>query len=45
MARVTRILGDGIRKYLDYAIELKEKQPELFSQVVGGYELLANSRN
>ena len=44
MERVTRVLGDGIRKYLDYAIELKEKQPELFDQVVGDYELLAKNR-
>lgn len=36
--------GDGIRRYLDYAIELKDRQRELFSQVVGDYELLANSR-
>jgi hypothetical protein len=44
MNRVTKILGDGVRKYLDYAIELKEKQPELFAQVVGDYELLARGR-
>jgi hypothetical protein len=44
MRRVTRILGDGIRKYLDYAIELKEEQPELFKQVIGDYELLARGR-
>jgi hypothetical protein len=45
MRRVTKILGDGVRKYLDYAIELKEKQPELFAQVVGDYELLARGRD
>jgi hypothetical protein len=45
MNRVMKILGDGIRKYLDYVIELKEKQPELFAQVVGDYELLARSRD
>ena len=44
MRRVTKILGDGVRKYLDYAIELKEKQPELFAQVVGDYEVLAGGR-
>ncbi len=44
MERVIQILGDGIRKYLEYAIELKEKQPELFSQVLGDYELLARGR-
>lgn len=44
MKRVTTILGDGIRKFLDYAIELKEKQPDLFAQVIGDYELLARAR-
>ena len=44
MKRVMTILGDGIRKYLDYAIELKEKQPDLFNQVIGDYELLARDR-
>jgi hypothetical protein len=34
MQKVHKVLGDGIRKYLDYAIELKEKQPELFGQVI-----------
>jgi hypothetical protein len=41
MREVSTILGDGVRKYLDYAIELKEKEPKLFSQVVGDYELMA----
>ncbi|MBN1190176.1 MAG: hypothetical protein JXA46_10520 [Dehalococcoidales bacterium] len=39
MQKVHKILGDGIRKFLDYAIELKEKQPELFSQIVADFEL------
>ena len=39
MRRVMRVLGDGIRKYLDYAIELKEKQPTLFEEVVSDYEV------
>jgi len=41
MAKVEKILGDGIRKYLDYVIELKEKQPELFDQVLSDYEVAA----
>jgi hypothetical protein len=45
MQRVTNVLGDGIRKYLEYAGELKEKQPELFKQVMADYELLAQSRD
>jgi hypothetical protein len=37
--RVMSVLGDGIRKYLDYAIELKAKEPELFEEVISDYEL------
>jgi hypothetical protein len=44
MERVVKVLGDGIRKYLDYAIELKEKQPELFSQLIADYELSTQIR-
>jgi hypothetical protein len=44
MQRVMKILGDGIRKYLDYAVELKEKQPELFNQLLADYEMLARPR-
>jgi len=39
MCRVKKVLGDGIRAYLDYAIELKEKQPALFEEVISDYEL------
>jgi hypothetical protein len=39
MRKANSVLGDGIRKYLDYAIELKEKQPELFEEVIADYEL------
>jgi hypothetical protein len=38
-AKVTRVLGDGIRKFLDYAIELKEKQPAVFTDLMSDYEL------
>jgi hypothetical protein len=44
MERVMKVLGNGIRKYLDYAIELKEKQPELFSQLIADYELFTQIR-
>ena len=36
--RVDTILGDGVRMFLDYLIELKEKQPELFDEIVSDYE-------
>jgi len=39
MKKVKIVLGDGIRKFLDYAIELKEKQPDMFDEVVSDYEL------
>ena len=39
MQKVMTVLGDGIRKFLDYVIELKEKQPEMFYQVISDYEL------
>ena len=38
MKKVQAILGDGIRKFLDYLIELKEKQPEMFHVIVSDYE-------
>jgi hypothetical protein len=44
MQKVLKIVGDGIRKYLEYAIELKEKQPELFDQVIADYELSTQMR-
>jgi hypothetical protein len=44
MQKVMNILGDGIRKYLDYAIELKEKQPDLFNEVISDYELSTQIR-
>jgi hypothetical protein len=36
--RVHKVLWDGIQRFLDYAIELKEKQPELFEEMMGDYE-------
>jgi len=43
MDRVNNILGDGIRKFLDYLIELKEKQPELFYTIIADYESSATT--
>lgn len=39
MSRTMKVLGDGIRAYLDYAIELKGKQPALFDEVISDYEM------
>ena len=33
-----KVLGDGIQKFLDYAIELKEKQSDMFHQIISDYE-------
>jgi hypothetical protein len=39
MAKVNKVLGDGIVKFLDYAIELKKKQPNVFEQLLSDYEI------
>lgn len=39
MEKTMKVLGDGIRKFLDYAIELKEKHPEMFSSLMADYEI------
>lgn len=44
MQKVKLVLGDGIRKFLDYVIELKEKQPDMFYEVISDYELSAQIR-
>jgi hypothetical protein len=38
MDRVYRVLTNGIVKFLDYAIELKEKQPIVFEELLSDYE-------
>jgi len=43
-AKVYEVLGDGIRRFLDYAIELKERQPEMFEEVMEDYALSARIR-
>lgn len=37
MKKSQRVLEDGIRKFLDYAIELKEKRPEMFEDLLDDY--------
>ncbi|MFZ2170065.1 MAG: hypothetical protein WAW61_10560 [Methylococcaceae bacterium] len=39
MVKVDKVLGGGIAKFLDYAIELKKKQPNVFEQLRSGYEI------
>ncbi|MFC1901028.1 hypothetical protein ACFLYN_05490, partial [Chloroflexota bacterium] len=45
MQKVMKVLGDGIRKFLDYAIEMKEKEPELFNDLISDYELSTQIRD
>ncbi len=45
MAKARKILGNGIRSFLDYAIELKEKKPDLFEELMADYELTARLRD
>jgi len=37
--KVERVLWDGIEKFLDYAIELKEKKPEMFDDLLSDFEM------
>lgn len=37
MIKVRKVMGDGIQKFLDYAIELEEKQPDMFHQIISDY--------
>lgn len=39
MEKVQKVLGDGIQKFLDYAIELKEKQPDILFELMTDYEV------
>ncbi len=39
MEKVRKVLGDGIQKFLDYSIELKEKQPDIFLELMTDYEV------
>jgi hypothetical protein len=39
MKKVWKIVTDGIRLFLDYAIELKDKQPAIFDEMMADYEL------
>jgi hypothetical protein len=39
MSKVSKVLSDGIQKFLDYAVELKEKQPKVFVDLMTDYEI------
>ena len=43
MAKVQKVLEDGIRKFLDYAVEIKSKQPEMFDEILSDYEAVVKS--
>jgi len=45
LQKVYGILRDGICKFLDYAIELKEKQPDVFEGLMADYQLSADLRS
>jgi len=42
--KVDKILGDGIRKFLDYIIELKGEQPEIFDELLADYVFFNSMR-
>ncbi len=41
-AKLDKVLGDGVRAFLDHAIELKENHPEMFEELLADYELSAS---
>ena len=45
MEKVNKVLGDGIQKFLDYIIELKEQQPQMFYELISDYELSSQIRS
>ncbi len=45
MSKVQKVLWDGIQRFLDYAIELKERQPTMFSEMLFDYELSSKIRH
>lgn len=44
MGKIKKVLGAGIQKFLDYAIELKEKHPDTFDELISDYELASKIR-
>jgi hypothetical protein len=44
LAKIEKILRDGIVKFLDYAIELREKEPEVLEELLEDYLLSSSMR-
>jgi len=44
MKKARKVLEDGIRAFLDYCLELKEVQPEVFQDMMADYEVSAHLR-
>ena len=42
LLKAERILGAGVRLFLDYAIELRGQQPKLYLNMISDYELAWN---
>jgi hypothetical protein len=40
MKKVKKVLAEGLFKFLDYLIELKDKHPVLFYELLADYEEL-----
>jgi len=45
MKKTSKILTDGIKLFLDYAIELKESRPEMFDEMMIDYEMSMHLRD
>jgi hypothetical protein len=43
MTKVNQILQNGIIKFLEYAIELKEQRPDMFEELLSDYQSSANA--
>ena len=44
MEKTNKILSEGIQKFLDFAIELKEKHPNMFHDLISNCEISLKSR-
>jgi hypothetical protein len=45
MHRTLKVLTDGIKRFLEYAVELKEKEPEMFDEMMADYALSIRIRD
>jgi hypothetical protein len=44
MGKTRKVLEDGIKAFLDYAVELKDKQPDVFLEMMSDYQQSARLR-